>query len=262
MGFKCCRLSMECPLIAAAITGMPVWAPFALLMGLGLVVFGVSIWQLSRRRKSREAALKREAIRPHLTELPQQYQRFPYFTLAMGVPTALQESFEWLQRWAMSGPVRAFTKRYPDGDAFFFDMAIRNIAGRDFRYERIETFAAFRYPGVDFPRFHLQPEYLAMPLLGKLGTLKFTEFPEFSRCYVLSGEEEVRIRGVFVPDVPRSLETLPAKPCSVEGRGQWLLIYRKGAQIEPDELPEFVETTTKIATVLLPSRPTAAQPSH
>lgn len=93
-----------------------------------------------------------------------------------------------------------------------------------------------------------------MPLFGKLGSLKFPEFSEFSRCYVLSGKDKAGVRALFAPEILRGFENLTAKPCSVEGRGEWLLTYRQGAGVEPSELPEFVEITTKIAGTLHPSR--------
>jgi hypothetical protein len=235
-------------LTTAAINGMPAWAPLVLWVALMVVFAVVSNWLFRRRRERREAELAQRASTLGLTELPQ-YKGPLGLTLAMDVPPGLRDGFEPLQRLALSGPVRAFIRHDSDGEAYFFDMA---VMGRN--SERFETFAAFHYAGGDFPHFRLKPEYLAMPLFGKLGSLKFPEFPEFSRCYVLSGEDKAGVRALFAPEVLRGFENLSAKPCSVEGRGEWLLIYRKAARIEPDELPEFVEITAKIAGTLHPPR--------
>jgi hypothetical protein len=228
-----------------AINGMPAWAPFVLWVSFMVAVAVVSHWLLRRRRERREAELAQAARTLGLTELPQ--NRGPLgLTLAMDIPPGLRDAFETLRGMAMTGPVCAFTRHDSDGEAYFFDMVISG--------QRSETFAAFHYAGADFPHFRLKPEYLAMPLFGKFGSLKFPEFPEFSRCYVLSGEDKAGVRALFAPEILRSFENLSAKPCSIESCGEWLLIYRKAARVEPDELPGFVETTTKIAGTLHPPR--------
>ncbi len=152
---------------------------------------------------------------------------------------------------------QAFSRHDSNVEAFFFDVTVpgayagSRVRGRD----RFRTFAAFHAMGAHFPQFRLKPEYVAVPLFGKQGHLNFPEFPEFSRCWLLFGEEEQRLRVLFNSNVLRDFENFPAKPCSVEGHGEWLLMYREGGYIEPDELQEFVETTTMIATILAPSRP-------
>jgi hypothetical protein len=114
------------------------------------------------------------------------------------------------------------------------------------RRTRSQTVALFA-TGRHLPSFQLGPENV----LHKLGQLfgfrdiDFARFPEFSRRYLLRGEDEHAIESVFSPSVLEFFERHPG--WSVEGRGRLLAVFRSMKHCPPDGLGAFLGDTRRVA---------------
>ena len=113
------------------------------------------------------------------------------------------------------------------------------------------------------PAFLLFPEgFLAK--MGKMfgrADINFPESPEFSRKYILRGDDEAAIRAIFTPAVRQALEGQDR--VTIEGAGPLLFIFRKGRRLKPEELPARIEQDKRIAALFFEgqrSSPPAAPP--
>jgi hypothetical protein len=113
------------------------------------------------------------------------------------------------------------------------------------------------------PAFLLFPEgFLAK--MGKMfgrADINFPESPDFSRKYILRGDDEAAIRAIFTPAVRQALEAQDR--VTIEGAGPLLFIFRKGRRLKPELLPARIEQDKRIASLFFEgqqSRPPAAPP--
>jgi hypothetical protein len=122
----------------------------------------------------------------------------------------------------------------------------------------IQTVAAFRVPGRRLPQFSMRPEHLLHQIGELLGmqNIAFDSHPEFSTRYLLQGNDEGAIRACFGA---RILDLFAQEEgWCVEGCGEWLILYRDEVQVSGEDLPQFVEETTRIAALY----PTGIDPQH
>lgn len=102
--------------------------------------------------------------------------------------------------------------------------------------------------------FHL-PAFILFPetFFAKMGKMfgrsdiNFPESPEFSRKFVLRGDDETAIRALFTPALRQALEA--HERLTVEGAGELLFIFRAGRRAKPEELPGRIEQDKKIAAL-------------
>jgi hypothetical protein len=102
--------------------------------------------------------------------------------------------------------------------------------------------------------FHL-PQFILFPetFFAKMGKMfgktdiNFPESPEFSRKFVLRGDDEAAIRGLFNPALRHALEAQDR--LTIEGVGDLLFIFRAGRRAKPEELPGKIEQDKRIAAL-------------
>lgn len=133
-------------------------------------------------------------------------------------------------------------------DTVVFDYKYVTGGGKNQSTHR-QTVAGLRLGGASFPGFYLQPENLFHKIAALFGyqDIDFPDHPEFSRRYLLRGDNESAIRTLFSPTIIDMFESLSATRWSVEGSGEWLLVYNHGCQIGPAELPQFLQATGAVA---------------
>jgi hypothetical protein len=99
------------------------------------------------------------------------------------------------------------------------------------------------------PAFLLFPEsFLAK--MGKMfgkSDINFPESPEFSRKYILRGDDEAAIRTLFTPALRQTLESQDR--LTIEGAGGLLFIFRKGRRLNPDQIAARLEQDKRIAAL-------------
>jgi hypothetical protein len=68
--------------------------------------------------------------------------------------------------------------------------------------------------------------------------INFENHPDFSRRYLLRGEDEAKIRLRFHPRFLSFLEQHP--PCCAEGSGPQLIVWRDDQQVSPEKMADWL----------------------
>ena len=112
------------------------------------------------------------------------------------------------------------------------------------------SIASLHSPLLSCPHFTMRPEGLFDKVGGALGfqDIDFDTHPNFSRMFVLKGQDEEGVRKYFGPTVLEFFEsrknvTLEAKPGS--------LIFHVGRRVKPENLKDLLEDAYQIFGVLV-----------
>lgn len=99
---------------------------------------------------------------------------------------------------------------------------------------------------VTLPVFSLRPEGLIQKMLSALGyqDIDFGQRPEFSRQYILRGQDEPAIRAAFGDRLLDFYEGYPGT-CTDAG-GSQLFVFRSGYRFQPQEVQSFVGLALQI----------------
>lgn len=145
-----------------------------------------------------------------------------------------------------------------DGHLVVFEYCYTTGAGKS-RSTHRQTVAAVRIDGDrrrrsirpnGLPRFRLCPEDAFHRLAQVFGyqDIDFDDWPEFSRRWLLRGEDESAIRAFFDG---RRIEALQNEsPVTIEAGGEWVLIYRFRTREKPERIAEFIEHAERVARIL------------
>ncbi len=131
--------------------------------------------------------------------------------------------------------------------AMVFDYQYRTGGGKQSHtYE--QTVALFPTRGRHLPDFELGPENLLHRLGQVFGyqDIDFEQFPEFSKQYLLRGEDEAAIRTAFTSTVIAGLEQTP--DWSLQSRGDTLLAFYDDRKCKPEETPAFLADALRIVS--------------
>ena len=96
-------------------------------------------------------------------------------------------------------------------------------------------------PGsLSLPYFSLRPEGLLYKIFTAFGyqDIDFGQRPEFSRQYILRGQDEPAIRRTFNDRLLAFYESYPGT--STDGGGNQLFVYRGGYRFQPQEIRSYV----------------------
>jgi hypothetical protein len=91
------------------------------------------------------------------------------------------------------------------------------------------------------PHFRLHPEVPLFHDVAKafgMQDINFENHPDFSRRYLLRGEDEAKIRLRFHPRFLSFLEQHP--PCCAEGSGPQLIVWRDDQQVSPEKMADWL----------------------
>lgn len=156
----------------------------------------------------------------------------------------LQAGFELFQR---SGArfYNSMFKRLNDGtEIAIFDYSWKASRRRRRRREREYYFSVFWAYCEDLrlPHFWLHPEVPLFHDVAKafgMQDINFENHPDFSRRYLLRGEDEAKIRLRFHPSFLNFLEQHP--PCYAEGFGPQLVIWRDyPPPVTPEKMADWL----------------------
>ena len=114
-----------------------------------------------------------------------------------------------------------------------------------------QTAALARLQARAVPAFELRPEQLLHKLGAFVGQqdIDFSAYPEFSKHYLLRGARTDEVRALFDRDVLRFFAERPS--WSVEGGGGWLVMYRSGQRVLPEQLRQFMDDVRHIITLIV-----------
>jgi len=146
--------------------------------------------------------------------------------------------------------------RRGDTEVLFFDYE----CGDDGPNRVSQTMAAFRVDGRALASFEVQPEvflnrlpaWSASALNHKLVSFD-SPHPDFARNYVVKASRgnHIVVRQLFSREIQSSFAKLDTDyEWSIEGAGEWLLLYRFNWFAKPEAYVEFVQKATAIADAL------------
>lgn len=139
------------------------------------------------------------------------------------------------------------TGQIEDMAVHLFDYRYRTGSGKNSQTHN-QTVAAFRIQGGRMPAFTLAPEHWGHRLISALGyqDIDFAEHPAFSRTFILRGEDEERIRALFDEELIAFMQAHSGN--TVEGAGDWIVVYRTRKRVKPDDLAGLMERGFLIAS--------------
>lgn len=111
------------------------------------------------------------------------------------------------------------------------------------------------------PAFVLFPESFLAKMGKMLGTadINFPDSPEFSRKYILRGDDEAAIRALFTPALRQAIGGQDR--LTIEGAGPLLFIFRKGRRLTPDLIAARLEQDKRIAALFFEAQRASVPPS-
>jgi hypothetical protein len=105
---------------------------------------------------------------------------------------------------------------------------------------------------LSLPQFLLKPEHFFHKIghfLGMPQDINFEAFPEFSKQYLLKGENEEEVRATLNDDVLHFFTV--EKNWSLEGHNNTLLFYKKGKRQSPETIKDFYNKGLLIYKMLI-----------
>jgi hypothetical protein len=132
------------------------------------------------------------------------------------------------------------TKEFPDSGlkVYLFDYQYTVSTGKtSVTYYQTVFYTSTKDMGL--PRFYLKPENLLHTIGSWLGKndIDFDDFPDFSKSYYLTGEDEYLIRRTFTEQVIKFFEKNPG--WSVEGLNYFMIFYQERKRITPEQMRFF-----------------------
>ncbi len=212
-----------------------------------VAVFVVLMWTLAFwMRKRRAAALRTVADELNLEFIPTEERSFIH-RLA---------GFDLQSRYPSFGnsPVQNLMRRLSDGkEITIFDYRCRKVHSSD--NPTTMTVLLLEWPELALPTFTARPESVFQKLGHVLGgqDIDFPDHPEFSRRYVLRGENEDEIRSMMTDEVIRAFEAhtgMGVSGISVEGSGSKLIVYYFLRTVGAAGLRDFIAAALDIAEPL------------
>lgn len=94
---------------------------------------------------------------------------------------------------------------------------------------------------LNFPLFELKPEHTFHKIGQIFGyqDIDFDSFPNFSKAYLLRGQDERKIRQLFTAKVINFFES--NKNLCVEAENNTLIFYKPSTRCKPEDIAKFVE---------------------
>ena len=98
-----------------------------------------------------------------------------------------------------------------------------------------------RSPKLNLPDFSLRPENVFHKIGSAFGDkdIDFETHPIFSKSYLLRGDNEAAIRGLFNNELLNFIQS--QQKISIEGSGDQLIYYRHRNRVKPEEVESFME---------------------
>ena len=98
-----------------------------------------------------------------------------------------------------------------------------------------------RSPKLNLPDFSLRPENVFHKIGSAFGDkdIDFETHPIFSKSYLLRGDNEAAIRGLFNNELLNFIQS--QQKISIEGSSDQLIFYRHKNRVKPEEVESFME---------------------
>lgn len=133
--------------------------------------------------------------------------------------------------------------------AAVFDYIYITGSGKN-RQAHFQTVVYLEPVNLQLPVFSLRPETFMYKMLTAFGyqDIDFGQRPEFSRQYILRGQDELAIRQVFNDRVLSFFESYPGT--CLDAGGNQLCFYRGGSRYPPQEIEGHVGVGLQVVNLL------------
>lgn len=104
-----------------------------------------------------------------------------------------------------------------------------------------------------FPKFVLMKETFLSKLdslVGRYHDIEFDNHEQFSKQYILSGDDEISIRNIFNQNVLRHFENCKSDG-TIAANMNWIAFYQLGERLKPEELRSKFDEVTALLSVFL-----------
>jgi hypothetical protein len=170
-------------------------------------------------------------------------------------PTAPMNMIAGLDRFALftqghSRQVKNFMYGEAQGvKAAVFDYIYVTGSGKH-RHTHSQTVVYLEPANLNLPVFALRPESFVIKMLTAFGyqDIDFGQRPEFSRQYILRGQDEPAIRQTFNDRVLSFYESYSGT-CTDAG-GNQILLFRAGHRFPPQEIESYVGLALQLLNLL------------
>lgn len=118
------------------------------------------------------------------------------------------------------------------------------------------SLAVQRRPRLALPHFFMRPQRAVLDDIGRLlggQDINFDDDAEFSRDFVLQGEDDAAVRALFGPSIRQQLREL-ARDVRVEGRGDTVMVQRARA-VAAEEATSFLDAAAALLAVVAAAQP-------
>lgn len=135
-----------------------------------------------------------------------------------------------------------------DLEVAVFDYAYTTGGGQHSRRWK-QTVILFESAKMHLPRFALRPENV-FHRIGQVfgyGDIDFDSHPEFSKRYLLRGENEDEVRAAFSVEVLSFYED--DLKLSTEAAGGQLIHYRGSKKVPPEQISDFIKQGVRVLTL-------------
>lgn len=155
------------------------------------------------------------------------------------------------RRWFRNGKITNVIRGHAgDADVYLFDYTYVISTGKSSRIVSQTVFFA-NNKNWYLPDFRLKPEnwwHKVQDMLGVGKDINFSESPDFSHKFRLSGEIEALIREKFGPELRQYLTDRP--PAHLEGSNYYLIAYKPNKRLKADEAKAFFENCCNLTELL------------
>jgi hypothetical protein len=136
-----------------------------------------------------------------------------------------------------------------DLDVSVFEYAYRTGGGQH-SHHWSQTVILFESDDMGLPQFTLRPENVFHKIGQVFGyqDIDFDSHPEFSKRYLLKGENEESVRWLFGDDALSFYEA--DRKLSTEASGRQLIHYRSDKKVKPELIQEFITQGVRVLTLL------------
>ncbi len=134
-------------------------------------------------------------------------------------------------------------------EVFLFDYTYKISTGKSAKIVKQTVFFA-QNRSWSLPSFELRPETWWHKLKEKFGyrDIDFPDAPDFSEKFWLTGQFEEHIRAQFHPEIRDFLTQRP--PGHLEGENFYLISYKPGKELPPDEARTFFNQSKNLVAML------------
>ena len=208
--------------------------PLSLIIGLGIGCIALVIGLVVRYEKKRREGFQRVAEELGL----------PFYPKGDADLLSTLNGFPLFSQGHSRKMKNLLYGQIDDGDVAVFGYRYTTRSGENSATFR-QNVVYFRSSDMDLPRFTLRPEHMFHRIGSVMGyqDIDFDSHPNFSKRYLLRGDDENAIRATFTDAILTFFES--QNRICIEAGGDQLIFYRTMKRVKPREVVAFLEEASR-----------------